>query len=82
MEQPMFGTKNGGMPMTAEEQCGAFGPEHITDWLIKYHHMPEESRKTVEINIRSAYNAERAIGFIKGQASNIVHVHFSIFGKK
>ena len=68
--------------MTAEEQLGSWGAAHLTDWLIKHHGAKEESRQTIESNIRSAYHAERAIGFVEGRAKNEVHIHFSLFGAK
>jgi hypothetical protein len=80
--EPMFGTKNGGTPMSAEEKCGGFSPERLADWLIDYHGAKRESRETIISNIRSSYQTERAIGFIEGQAKAEVHISFSLFGSR
>lgn len=78
----MFGTKDGGIPMTAEERCGSYGAEHFVDWLIKYKGTNLEQRDNIISNLRSGYQAERAIGFIEGRAKNEVHIHFSLFGAR
>lgn len=78
----MFGTKNGGVPMTAEEKCGAFTPEHLANWLIECHGAREESRSTIVSNLKSAYQTERAVGFIEGRSKADLHFHFSLFPKK
>ena len=82
MSEAMFGTKNGGVPMTAEEQCGVYSPEFMADWLIEHHGAKAESRQTIILNLRSSYHAERAVGFIEGRAKNEVHLHFSLFGRR
>ena len=82
MSEAMFGTKNGGVPMTAEEQCGVFTPEHLVDWLIEHHGAKKESRQTIISNVRSAYHAERAVGFIEGRSKAELHFHVSLFGAK
>jgi len=78
----MFGTKDGGKPMTAEEKCGSYGPEHLVDWMIKYHGLRQDSKSTVLMNLRGAFETERALGFVQGQAKNEIHIHFSLFGAK
>jgi hypothetical protein len=80
--EPMFGTKYGGTPMTADEKCGAFAPERLADWLIEYHGAKDTSRQTIISNIKSAYQAERAVGFIEGRSKADVHISFSLFGSR
>lgn len=79
--EAMYGTKNGGVPMTAEEKCGAYTPEFIVDWLIECHGMKSESRETVISNIKTAYQSERAVGYIEGRSKAEVHIYFSLFGR-
>lgn len=80
--EPMFGTKNGGVPMTAEEKCGVYTPEFLADWLIEYHGANKGSKATIVSNLKTSFQTERAVGFIEGRAKADVHIHFSLFGHK
>lgn len=77
-----FGTKLGGVEMTAEERLGNSTPEYLTDWLIKYHGLDPQSREIVVLNLKTQNQANRAIGFVEGKVKSETHIHFSIFGRR
>lgn len=38
-----------------DKQVRDLSPEEIAEWLIKYHHLPEESRSVVVSNLRTQF---------------------------
>jgi len=77
-----YGTKLGGVPLTAEEKLGNMIPEAFADWLIEFHGLKPTSRGTVVSNLTELTRTNRALGFVEGRVKSEAHFHFSLFGAK